>query len=338
MLMFGHSTAEAIGMPLSALVPDELRAAHVAGLARYAAGEGGHLTGSRELIELPALHADGSQFWVELRLAPLDAAVGPRRHVVAVFRDVTTRRQAQADTATALDQLQTANTSLRDFVAMAAHDIRSPIAGVSMALDLLSRQWDKLSEQQRIGVLDGARRHTAFATSLLADLLDVSSIESGELATAPEVCDAAAVLAEGVELAAVDVELQVPTGLSIYADPGHIQRATANLISNAHKYGLPPITVTAQREGQRVLIRVDDHGLGIDPGLQARMFDKFTRGAATSSSKPGAGLGLAIVAGLVRANGGDIRYEELSGGGSRFTCTWPAPTLPQPRSAEERAT
>src|SRR5689334_15167681 len=77
---FGYTTRQAIGMDLEQLVPTELRSAHLAGIASYAAGGGGQLTGSRELVEVPALHADGHQFWVELRLAPIEGADGARRH------------------------------------------------------------------------------------------------------------------------------------------------------------------------------------------------------------------------------------------------------------------
>ena len=329
--MFGYDRAEAMGLAIETLVPAELREAHLAGLARYAAGAGGHLTGSSSLVELPALRADGSQLWVELRLAPLDTASDDRRYVVAVFRDATARRQAQAEAARALEETRAANASLRDFVAMAAHDIRAPVSGISMALDMLTRRWDRLDESQRTTILGGARRHTAFVSRLLEDLLDVSSIEAGELAAAPDSLVVSEVVAGAVETAGVDCQIEVPAGLTVYADRGHLQRALVNLLGNAQKYGRPPIAVWAQQRGRFVAVSVEDHGDGIEPELQRRMFEKFARGPATAASKPGAGLGLAIVAGLARANAGDVAYEQLPGGGSRFTSTWPAATAPRQR-------
>ena len=329
--MFGYPAAEAVGMPLELLVPAELRAAHLEGLARYGAGRGGHLTGSNELVELPALRADGRRFWVELRLAAVDTPAGERRYVLAVFRDVTTRRQAQEDAQTALAQLSTANASLRDFLAMAAHDIRSPVAGVSMTLDLLARKWDELSAGQRLQLFDGARRHTAFVLTLLADLIDVSSIEAGSLAPSPRPGDLAEILREAVELAGVAVQFDVPPDLVLHADRAHVQRAIANLITNAGKYGRPPIVVRGRIEEGSVAVDVEDEGDGVPEELVPRMFDKFVRGAGTAGVKPGAGLGLAIVAGLVRANDGDVTFERKAGGGTRFTCRFPTPpTPPQP--------
>lgn len=339
-LIFGYAASDALGMELERLVPPELRQAHLDGLARYAAGEGGHLTGSRELVELPALHADGHQFWVELRLAALDVASTSRRYVLAVFRDVTTRRQAQADAETALAQLSTANAALRDFVAMAAHDIRSPVAGVAMSLDLLGRKWDDLDDDQRRQLFDGARRHSTFVIGLLDDLVDVSSLESGSLATSPEPCDAAEVLAQAVELSGLPVGLEAPTGLMLLADRRHVQRVTVNLINNAGKHGRPPITVRARPLDEAVAVDVEDGGDGVADELVATMFDKFVRGVPGGAVKPGAGLGLAIVAGLMKANGGDISYERVPGGGSRFTCRWRippvAPGAPRPRAAGDR--
>ena len=329
--MFGYAAGDALGMPLERLVPAELREAHLQGLARYRAGGGGHLTSSRELLELPALRADGSGFWVELRLAPAETATEERRYVLAVFRDVTARRHAQDEAQQALAQLEAANASLRDFVAMAAHDIRSPVSGVSMTLELLARKWDRLEEKQRFELFDGARRQTAFVTGLLDDLVEVSSIESGALLPSAEPCDVATLLAHVVELAGVAVELDVAPGLQLFADPGHVQRAALNLISNAHKYGRHPISMSARRAASSVAVTVQDAGDGVPDELVARMYDKFVRGEGTADEKPGAGLGLAIVAGLVKANGGEVTYERPAEGGSRFTCSWPTPGSPMPR-------
>jgi hypothetical protein len=331
---FGYPASEAVGMRLDELVPPELREAHLAGLVRYRAGLGGHLTGSRELVELPALHADGRTFWVELRLAPIDTPAEERRYVLAVFRDTTARRLAEEDAQHALAQLATANASLRDFLAMAAHDLRSPVSGVAMTLEMLNRKWDQLTEQQRRDLFEGARRNTTFVVQLLGDLADVSSIESGALTPAPESHDLATLLTQAAELAGVEVEVDVPAGLQVFADHGHVQRAIINLVSNAHKYGRPPVTVTARQHQGGVAIAVQDAGDGVPDDLVPRMFDKFVRGDGTSGAKPGAGLGLAIVAGLVKANGGTVAYEPTATGG-RFTCWWPVPGPPTPRPAPD---
>ncbi|GAC1608815.1 MAG: hypothetical protein NVS3B26_07330 [Mycobacteriales bacterium] len=335
--MFGYDRDDAMGLAIEVLVPAELREAHLAGLARYAAGAGGHLTGSSSLVELPALRADGSRLWVELRLAPLATTSGDRRYVVAVFRDATARRRAQAEAASAFEETKAANASLRDFVAMAAHDIRAPVSAISMAMDLLARHGDRLDDSQRSTILDGARRHTAFVSGLLEDLLDVSSIEAGELAGAPDSLVVDEVVAGAVETAGVECQVDVPTDLTVYADRGHLQRAITNLLGNAQKYARPPIVVRAQQRGRFVAVSVDDNGDGIEPQLQSRMFDKFARGPATAASKPGAGLGLAIVAGLARANGGDVAYQQLPGGGSSFTTTWPttSPASATPRQRDD---
>ena len=188
-----------------------------------------------------------------------------------------------------------------------------------------------MTKQQRLKLFDGACRHTAFVTRLLDDLVDVSSIESGGVTPSPESCDVAALLAQAVELAGVDVDVVVPSGLQLYADRGHVQRATVNLISNASKYGRPPVKVIARQEAGAVAIDVQDTGDGVPEELVARMYDKFVRGDGTAGVKQGAGLGLAIVAGLVKANGGEVTYERPAEGGSRFTCSWPTPGPPMPR-------
>ena len=319
---FGYTSAEAIGMPLERLVPPELRAAHLAGIASYAAGGGGQLTGGHELVEVPALHADGHQLWVELRLAPIDTPVGSHRYVLAAFRDITARRAAQVEAQRALGEAEAANASLREFLAMAAHDLRSPIAGVAMVLSMFERSWDRLSEVQRRDLLAGARRQTDFVVRLLGDVAEVSAIELHALDPQPELCEVAGILHSVAELSGVEVDIEVAPGMQMYADPQHVKRVLVNLLTNAQKYGRPPITLRAVESADAVTIEVDDHGDGIAPELQPRIFEKFARGPETAGTQ-GAGLGLAIVAGLLDAVGGSVSYSDRPGGGSRFSCTWP---------------
>lgn len=320
---FGYTRAEATGMPIDLLVPEELRDAHRAGLATWGVGGGGHLVGAPELVELPAVCADGRRIWVELRLAALTSEDDSRRHVLAVLRDVTARRAAQDETRTALEEARAANAALRDFVDMVAHDVRAPVGGVRMAVELLNRQWDRLDPQQRDEISVGALKHADVALGLLDNLLQVSTIDSGQVLPHPERVPLAPLLADAAESAAVDIELDVSDGLAVTCDPEHLQRVLVNLLSNAQKYGEPPLDVSATASDAEVALTVRDHGPGVPVELQPVLFQKFTRGAATATSQQGTGLGLAIVAGLIETNGGTVSYADAPSGGSAFTLRLP---------------
>ncbi|MCA1712913.1 MAG: HAMP domain-containing histidine kinase [Actinobacteria bacterium] len=317
---FGYSREEALTLSLAALVPDRLRAAHRDGLAAYAAGGGGALVGAPGLVEVPGLRADGQEIWVELRLASLDAAIGGRRYVLAVLRDVTDRHRAQNETAAALEQVRQANGALHEFVQMLSHDLRSPLAGVQGSFDLLLRSIDRLTPEQRTGILDRGRRQSRVALELVDDLLDLTQIETGQLTASPEQCDLRALLHAAAETAAVPLDLSSVAAVQVWADPRHVHRVLVNLLTNAKKYGRPPIDVEVVPRPGSVDVAVVDSGDGVPDELVPRLFEKFSRAEGTGQS--GTGLGLSIVAGLMRLGAGSAGYERGATGGSRFVVSW----------------
>lgn len=303
--LFGYGTAEAIGMPLSAIVAPRLREAHQEGMARFRDTGTIALTPPGETVEVPAVRADGTEFWVELSLGVVPADV-EGRFVVACIRDVTARR--------------TAEENLRNFVAVAAHDLRSPLFAVTGGLSLLRGAQPELTAEAET-VLDIVERQGEALTALASDLLDVARLDAGEVAPERaevpvlEVAEIAATLA-GEHPALVDVSRD----LRVHADPAHLQRILFNLVANAGRHGSPPVAIRAAYNGALVEIEVSDSGPGVPPEFEAALFNRFARTGLSA----GAGLGLAIARGLAQANGGDIRYRRNSPSGSQFILTLPA--------------
>lgn len=322
--LFGYSEHEAIGMEMAELVPPEFREAHRLGLSRYAAEGPGRLATTREIVELPAVHRDGRTVWVELRLAPIGRTEAPQ-YAIAVLRDVTSRRAAQLEAAEQTARAEAAAVSMREFVGMASHDLRNPISAITAAAGLLARRWDSLEQGQRQHVLDVLDRQTAVVLALLDDLLDVTRIEAGQLAVAAERIDItssveAAIAATG---SSAETQFATPADQTIFADPQHLHRVLVNLLSNADKYGAPPITVVVELVDAMVAVHVDDGGAGVPENLRARLFEKFARAEHGPDGPTGTGLGLAIVHGLTKANRGRVSYLPRPAGGSRFTTVWP---------------
>lgn len=308
--LLGYTKAEAAEMKLGALVPDELKAPHEAGLARFTQTREITLTPPGTTVEVPARCKDGSTKWVELSLT---AIPGPdeRPIVLALLRDVTERRADQ-------EQLLALNQALREFVAVTAHDLRSPLAAIRGSATLLATMLetgDVAKATTLAGVID---RQTGALSQLVADLLDIAAIEAGGMPTSPTDVRILDVVGEAIEdVSDIDVEVSIePDDLVAHADATHLRRALVNLLANAASHGAAPFHIAARAIDGAVEITITDAGDGVPADLQPRLFDKFTKGAST-----GTGLGLAIAKGLAIANGGDLRYE--LGEGASFTLTVP---------------
>ncbi len=324
--MFGVDADDAVGMPIYELVPENLRDRHIEGLARYARGEPSTII-DKGAVELPALRADGSSLWIELRLSSVppedESGADDDRHVIAVIRDASARKVAEAKAVADADQLRSVNESLRDFLAAVAHDVVGPAGGISGAADLIL---DGAAESEEVAEVAGLiRRQADLVVELGRDLGQLAVIEGGTTPTHPRDLNVDAIVSDAIEsvahLGSSSLELRIPVGLAIRADATHAKRIVSNLVGNALKYGGPPIDISADRVDAGVELRVRDRGAGVPAGFASRMFDKFTR---AGSGGAGLGLGLAIAKGLASANDGDLWYEPNELTGSVFTVRFPA--------------
>ena len=224
-----------------------------------------------------------------------------------------------------LEQLRAANETMREFVATAAHELRGPTAAIlGFAQTMLSR-WDSIEDADKQEYLGIIIRRSRYLTRLLDSLLTLSKIEANALDVKPKEI----VIREAIGHAIEDlgeqvrgVEVEAAPDLAIVADPDHVRRILVNYLSNAFKYGEPPVRVRVDVDGDRVTVAVADDGEGIAEDLVDRLFDRFARSAQADGEK-GTGLGLSIVRGLARANGGDAWYEPNEPQGSRFAVWFP---------------
>ena len=225
-------------------------------------------------------------------------------------------------------ELREVNEAMRSFIATAAHDLRSPLASMVGFSSLLTQNWETLSESKRLKFATTIDRQSHKLTWLVNDLLTLSSIEGGVLNTQPElivVADAIrqCLTASGRDVASVAVSCS--PDLVVRADPLHLGRMIDNYLQNAFKYGEAPVQIEATRLGTQVEIRVVDHGPGVPPEFEAKLFGRFARAdIASMRAKKGTGLGLSIVRGLAEANGGEALYLPNLPHGSCFIILLPA--------------
>ena len=214
-----------------------------------------------------------------------------------------------------------------EFIALAAHELRSPLSGMYGACVTLDERGDALAEPDRLALAAMLRVQVTRMRDLVAQLLDLSRFDLAGLPVSPE----RLLLRPRVEQL-VSALPDVPAGvltivispeLDAFVDPVALDRMLSNLVANALHYGKPPVTVTAIERDTHLRLVVEDRGGGVPDEFVPRLFDRFTRTSASRDRCEGAGLGLAIVRAYARAHGGDILYESAEPQGARFEVVLP---------------
>ncbi len=207
----------------------------------------------------------------------------------------------------ALSETQKLRTAL---LSSLSHDLRTPLAGIRGAADTLRTAWESLDTATREDLLRSIEEDTARMTRFLSNILEMTRLESGEIA--PRIVPVA--LEEVVEAAIARVPLLGPVGLNlpddlprVAADPALLEQVLVNVLDNAHKYGPHGgfVRVSAQLFGREISLRIADEGRGIAAEDLPHVFDSFYR-ARHGDRGVGTGLGLAIARGLTDAMGGSI--------------------------------
>ena len=218
----------------------------------------------------------------------------------------------------------------REFVALAAHELRSPAATIyGIAATLHLRQGELAPDVVDELVLNLYQQGERMR-KLVEQLLDLSRLDAGGVSVEPQPVALRKHIEEIVAgVAAIDareVEIAVPDDFEVVVDPATIDRVVANLVSNAMRYGRPPIVVTAEQSDRHVRIYVEDSGEGVSPEFVPYLFDRFRRSDESISKSVGTGLGLSIARSYARAHGGDVFYRD-DGRGAKFELVVPAPPV-----------
>jgi two-component system, OmpR family, sensor histidine kinase KdpD len=222
-------------------------------------------------------------------------------------------------------------------LAAVSHDLRAPLAAAKAAVSGLRLCDARLTAEDREELLAAAEESLDLLAHLAASLLDVSRLQAGALAVFPRPADLGEIVAgslDGLGPRARTVLADIPPGLGeVMADPAIMERVIANLVGNALRYSpaaAPPL-VTARARGDRVQLRVVDHGPGIPKADRKRVFLAFHR-LGDPGDRTGVGLGLVVSRGLAEAMGGTVEPEETPGGGLTMVVSLPAAFV---RSAAE---
>jgi signal transduction histidine kinase len=280
-------------------------------------------------VALVPLGARGEAFGA-LALASADPArrYGPQD--LKLLSDVARRTALGLEHARLYRAAQLAAQAREDFMHVASHELRGPVATFRLSIQLLQRELSRGDHgrvAERVSVLS---RQVDRLGRLSGALLDVTRITAGRLILLRQEIDLAELArdvvarhAEESEAAATRVEVQAGGPVPCQADPDRVEQVIANLLGNALKYGKGnPVAIRVHAESGYAVLAVADRGIGIPAEQQARIFGRFER-AVPPRDQGGLGLGLWIARSLVEAHGGGIAVESTPGQGSTFTVRLP---------------
>ncbi|MFL5961351.1 MAG: sensor histidine kinase [Gaiellaceae bacterium] len=223
--------------------------------------------------------------------------------------------------------LERANELMTNFIALAAHELRTPVTTVHGFVQTLNHLGDRLEESQKDELRLALEQQTARMAALVEQLLDLSRLDAEAVQVKPQELDLRQRLEDVVAVAAGsrarDVRVEVSGPTTAVVDPSILDHIVTNLVTNALRYGQAPVRVTAIVDGGQVRISVEDAGPGVASEIEETLFERFTRAGVARDRVAGTGLGLAIARAYARAHSGDLRYERGHPAGARFVVELP---------------
>ena len=241
---------------------------------------------------------------------------------VAIDRERLGRRAVEAETLRRSDAIKTS------ILRAVSHDLRSPLTAIRTATDGLESSDLELSDDDRASLLATIDTETRRLDRLVANLLDLSRLELGAAEPKPELWTVETLVGQALsELGprAERVAVSLPAELDpIEVDGAQIEHVLVNLIDNALTFSPDaPVELIGEQLNGEVVVRVVDHGPGLDEGELQRIFEPFEQGRVPSR---GSGLGLAIAQGFAQANGARLEAQAGRGDGASFVLSLPAKT------------
>lgn len=299
--MFGYTRDTVLGKDMAdLLMPARLRARHREGVRRFLQTGEGPVFG--RVVEMPALRADGTEFPAELAITVIQ---GQKPHVFTGYvRDVSERQRVNAERERLLAELKQAVQARDEFLSIASHELKTPLTPLDLqlttALELVRERRSVDSELERVeSKLEKAKRHLERLTALINKLLDVTRITAGRYTISRSEVDLTKVVQSIAEQMQEAVR-RSGSALRIIAhgpiigswDLVGVETVVTNLLGNALKFGEGrPIEISIDAHDDVARLSVTDHGIGVGPEEQKRIFQRFER-AVSSQHYGGFGIGL----------------------------------------------
>ena len=327
--MQGYSAGEFIGLPFAALFTPEQRAlGKPAWVLEKAARQGVYKD------EGERVRKNGTRFDAEGVLQALRDSGGRLRGFVKVTRDITQRKQEEAERERLLHERGEALRLRDSFLSMASHELRTPLTTLRLKLDGLVRSMAGAQGGGSLPLarkdLDVMRRQVRRLSALVNDLMEASRLERDPMKLLLEPVDLGQLVRQVAERfvpeahrSGCGLEVRAVEGLVGSWDRLRLEQVVERLLSNALKYGAgKPVHLRAEQEAGQARLVVRDEGIGFAPESRERIFGKFER-EVSETHYGGLGLGLYFARRIVEALGGTVSAEGLPGQGATFTVELP---------------
>jgi PAS domain S-box-containing protein len=290
-------------------------------------------------MEYRLRRADGQYRWILDRGTPRFGPDGGFEGYIGSCVDITDRKDLELELVRAV--------RVRDeFLSIASHELRTPLTALRLQIDRVARAierraQDHLASGPLASSTSDARSQVGRLTALVERLLDISRFDEGRLTLDHEELDLAALardvvdgMREPARLVGCTLTLRAPAAVPGSWDRVRLEQVLTNLVANALKFGAAkPVEIAVANDVGVARVDVTDHGIGIEPEQQQRIFGRFERGVPTRHFG-GLGLGLWVSKQIVEAHDGVISVESRLGEGATFSVTLPlAPTREARRSA-----
>jgi PAS domain S-box-containing protein len=329
--LFGYSAEEAIGQPITMLIPPERQDEEPALLERLRRGE------RIEHFETIRVTKDGQRIDISLSVSPVRNSDGKIIGASKVARDITQRKQAEV-------ALREADRRKDEFLATLAHELRNPLAPIRNSLHIL--RMTACNDPTAERVCEMMERQVNHMVRMVDDLMEISRITRGLIELRKEEVDLAAIIRSAVETSrpifeAAEHQLAIsipPEPILLQGDTVRLSQVFANLLNNAAKYTDRggQIWLNAKQEKNEVVISVRDAGIGISAPMLPKVFDMFMQAdRSTRRSQGGLGIGLTLVKRLVELHDGNISVRsDGPGQGSEFIVRLPVAAVQPQRTTK----
>jgi two-component system sensor histidine kinase KdpD len=326
--LFSASSAELAVAPAAAMIAEALRLESVElALGKYALEGPSMRVLRRNKLPVAVLRFKGT-LDKEARATLNDSVVPALEALIGA----TLEREALIEEVIAKEALERSDNLKTSLLRAVSHDLRTPLTAIASAGDAL--QAASIDDDERRALAEAVSQEAARLADLVEKLLDLSRLQSGELKPRNDWCAVDEIIEVVIDLAtrsggsvALHAEDELPL---VRADAAQLERAFANLLENALRHGGgEPVSVNMRRVGEKLLIRVVNRGPGIPSDQLEAIFVPFHQVTGEDRAHHGgAGLGLAIVRGMIEANGGRVWAESLPGQGAAFVVELPVEPVP----------